>query len=338
VAVAGAAAWRQLGQTPAGAAAADATPAAASAARAGATRVVATQAATDTVAAPALPMRLLGQTGQKVTIFGLGGASAKTPLQNGPHEAAVAIVERALELGVNYFDTAYTYGNGRSERAIGEVVKTRRKDMFLTSKSDQRGYDGAMRELEGSLKRLQTDHLDLWQMHRASLHDRDTEPAFAENGVIKALQKAKDEKMVRFVGVTGHHRTDVLADWLKRYPFDTLLATVNAVDLHHEDSFIKNLLPVAQQKKVGVIAMKVPAYGRLLNKEAGVTIQQAMHYSLSQPGVACCIIACDSVAMLEENVAAAQAITTTMDTAAQDTLVAKTAAYWKHASFYRQWT
>jgi aryl-alcohol dehydrogenase-like predicted oxidoreductase len=285
-----------------------------------------------------LPTRLLGQTGERVTIFGLGGASAKTPLQNGPHDVAVAIVDRARQLGVKYFDSAFTYGNGNSERAIGEVAKTHRKEMFLSSKTDQRSYDGAMRELEESLKRLQTDHLDLWQMHRASLPDRDTAPFFAENGAHKALQKARDEKMVRFVGVTGHHRSDVLAEWLRRYPFDTLLATVNAVDVHHGDSFIKNLLPVAQEKKVGVIAMKVPAYGRIINQQAGVTIKHAMHYALSQPGVACCIIACDSVEQVEENVAAARAITTTMSEEEQRALEAKTAAYWQRASFYRRWT
>jgi aryl-alcohol dehydrogenase-like predicted oxidoreductase len=297
-------------------------------------------AATPAVAstAPALPMRVLGQTGQKVTIFGLGGASAKTPLSNGPHEAAVSIVERALNLGVNYFDTATTYGNGKSERAVGEIAKSRRKEMFIASKTDLRDYDGAMRELEASLKRLQTDHLDVWQMHRASLPERDTEPFFGTNGAMKALQKAKDEKMVRFVGVTGHHRSDVLADWLQRYPFDTLLATINAVDVHQDDSFIKSLLPVATQKKVGVIAMKVPAYGRLLNQSAGVTMSDAMHYSLSQPGVATCIIACDSIEQLEENVAIARSINGPMEAEAKTALEAKTAAYWQRASFYRRWT
>ncbi|HEX8235766.1 MAG TPA: aldo/keto reductase [Abditibacteriaceae bacterium] len=289
-------------------------------------------------ASPALPMRVLGQTGQKVTVFGLGGASSKTPLSNGPHEAAVAIVERALNLGVNYFDSATTYGNGKSERAIGEVAKSRRKEMFIASKTDLRDYDGAMRELEESLKRLQTDHLDVWQMHRASLPERDTEPFFGTNGAMKALQKAKDEKMVRFVGVSGHHRSDVLADWLQRYPFDTLLASINAADVHQEDSFIKRLLPVAQQKKVGVIAMKVPAYGRLINPEAGVTIRDAMHYSLSQAGVACCIIACDTITQLEENVATARTIDGPMEAAAQTALEAKTADYWQRASFYRRWT
>jgi aryl-alcohol dehydrogenase-like predicted oxidoreductase len=291
-----------------------------------------------TIPGATIPMRVLGQTGQRVSIFGLGGASARTPLFNGPQEEAVKIIERALDLGVTYFDTATTYGDGKSETALGEVAARRRKEMFLATKSDARDYEGAMRELEASLKRLKTDHLDLWQQHRASLPDRDTTPFFAENGAHKALQKAKDEKIVRFVGVTGHHRSDVLAEWLKRFAFDTLLNTVNAVDVHQEDSMIKNLLPVAQEKKVGVIAMKVPAYGRLLNADAGVTMQKAMHYSLSQPGVATCIIACDSVQMLEENVAAARAINGPMSHADQRALEEATKGYFERASFYRRWT
>lgn len=286
-----------------------------------------------------LPTRELGATGARVTIFGLGGASSKTPLSNGPHEEAVKLVARALDLGINYFDSATTYGEGKSETALGEVARTRRKEMFLATKSDARSYDGAMRELEASLKRLQTDHLDLWQQHRASLDERDSRPFFAANGAHRALQKARDEKMVRFVGVTGHHRSDVLADWLKRFDFDTLLASVNAADVHQDDSFIKNLLPVAVERKVGVIAMKVPAYGRLLNKDSNVGIGSLMHYALSQPNVATCIIACDTVAMLEENVAAARAITAPMSSEAQRALEAKTGEYWRQqrAGFYRGW-
>ncbi len=286
---------------------------------------------------PALPTRFLGQTGQRVTIFGLGGASSQTPLSNGPHDEAVAIVERALALGVSYFDTASSYGDGKSEKAIGEVAKKHRAQMTIASKTGERTYDGAMRELEASLKRLQTDHLDVWLMHHVSLPDRDTAPAFAANGAIKALEKAKAEKMVRFAGVSGHHRTDVLAEWLRRYRFDMTLMPINAVDRHNRDSFIETVLPVARERKIGVVAMKIPAYGRLLRPEKGVGMREAFAYSLSQPGVAGGIIACDSIAMLEENVAAARAFAS-LDSGAQSALEAKTVSYWQQASFYRRWT
>lgn len=119
-----------------------------------------------------LPARILGRTGEQVTLLGLGGASTRTPLSNGRREEAIAIVERALALGINYFDTAATYGT--SEDYLGEVASRRRKDMFLATKSDERTRDGAWRELERSLRRLRTDYIDLWQMHRASLPERDT--------------------------------------------------------------------------------------------------------------------------------------------------------------------
>ena len=285
--------------------------------------------------ASGLPTRILGKTGEKVTIFGLGGASGKTPLLQGPQDQAVAIIERALELGVNYFDTAVSYGEGRSETALGEVVKTRRREMFLCSKTGERTYDGAMRDLETSLQRLQTDHLDLWQMHAVSLHNRDTVPAFGPNGALKALERAKSEKIVRFGGVSGHHRSDVLRDWLARFDFDTLLIALNAADVHHGDSLIKGVLPLAQRQKIGVIAMKIPAYGQILQQ---ISMREAMNYSLSLPGVACGIIACDSIAMLEQNVAAAKATTRVLSANEMRAIEAKTASGAAQASFYRRWT
>lgn len=284
-----------------------------------------------------LATRPLGQTGKRISIFGLGGASAKTPLSNGPHESAVAIVERALALGVTYFDTASSYGNGKSERAIGEVAAKHRARMTIASKTSERSYDGAMRELEASLKRLQTDHLDVWLMHHVSLTERDTQPAFGVNGAVKALEKAVAEKMVRFAGVSGHHSTEVLADWLRRHPFDVVLMPINAVDKHHSDSFIERVLPVARERKVGVVAMKIPAYGKLLRPNDGVGIREALAYTLSQPGLAGGIIACDSIEMLEQNVAAARDFTA-LDAKDLAALEAKTAFYWESASFYRDWT
>ncbi len=291
-----------------------------------------------TAANATIPQQALGKTGRKVTIFGLGGSSAKTPLSNGQRDASLAIINRALELGVSYFDTAHNYNT--SEEYLGEIVKTRRQDMFLTSKSDGRTRDAAWRDLELSLKRLQTDYLDLWQMHHVSLTDRDTDPAFSKDGAIKALEEAKAQKLVRLVGVTGHHDPFVLAEWLRRYPFDTLLAAINACDVHHPNSFIKNLLPVAKERKVPVIAMKIPAYGKILNPTAGITMKEAMHYSLSQEGVVTCVIGCDDVKMLEENVAAAKAFTGSLSKASLKKIEQATAGYWKEqqAMFYREWT
>ena len=161
-----------------------------------------------------MPERPLGKTGYKVRIFSLGGqATLEKP---GTHDESIAIVNRAIDLGVNYIDTAAAYGrdrtvegkprwepNGISQTYIGEVMKTRRKEVFLASKTDDRTRDGSLRLLEQSLKLLKTDHLDLWQLHNVQ-RDEQLDQIFGKDGAIEALQKARDQKMVRFLGITGH--------------------------------------------------------------------------------------------------------------------------------------
>jgi len=135
--------------------------------------------------ADTMPERLLGNTGESVPIFGLGGASAKTPLSKSDREAeAVAIVQRALELGVRYFDTAPTYGP--SEDYLGKVLPSYRSQILLTSKTKARDRDGAWRELERSLQRLNTDYLDFWQLHIVSF-DSEFDTIFSTSGAIKAV-------------------------------------------------------------------------------------------------------------------------------------------------------
>lgn len=280
-----------------------------------------------------IPTRTLGGTGEEVSVFGLGGGVKQ--FRDDRRDEAVVLLNRALDLGINYFDTAASYGP--SEEYFGVVVPKRRKEMFLATKTTRRTRDGAWRDLERSLKRLGTDYLDLWQMHGVAVPERDTTVAFGRNGAIRALEEAKAQKLVRFGGVTGHHRTDVLAEWLRRYPFETLLAVVNACDVHHADSFIKKLLPVAQERGVAVIAMKVPAYGKVLNPSAGIGMREAMYYALSQPGVANCIIASDSLAMLEQNVALAKRFRPLSKTQLAQ-IETRTASYWQEAVFYREWS
>jgi len=180
----------------------------------------------------AMPTRNLGRTGYRVGIFGLGGqATIEKPDME---EQAVAIINRAIDLGVNYIDTAAAYGREQmwSQRYIGRVMKERRREVFLTSKTHRRNYDESMRLLETSLKLLHTDHLDLWQLHNVSRTEQ-LDQIFAQDGAIHALEKAKREKVVRHVGITGHADPFVLADGLRRYRFDTVLMAVNAADRHH---------------------------------------------------------------------------------------------------------
>ena len=279
------------------------------------------------VTAHAMPTRNLGRTGYKTGIFSLGGQAA---LERGNNESiAVPIVERALDLGVNYIDTSSIYGGPErwSERYVGQVMKRRRGEAFLASKTKERTRDASLRMLEKSLALLNTDHLDLWQLHDVG-EPQDVEAIFAKGGAMEALLEAREQKMVRYLGVTGHFRPEPLVEAIRRHPFDAILMAVNAADRHHF-SFMDTLLPLAVEKQMGIIGMKVPARGRLLQtwnppplenqqhswegaviaKTPGtLTMREAMYYSLSLP-VSTVIIGCDTLHQLEENLALARDFT-----------------------------
>jgi predicted aldo/keto reductase-like oxidoreductase len=245
----------------------------------------------------ALPTRPLGRTGHQVGIFSLGGQA--TLEQSGTAEESVAIINRALDLGVNYIDTAAAYGRGQSERYIGAVMKVRRKEVFLASKTHSRSYSGCMRLLEESLKNLQTDHLDLWQLHNVRTQD-DLNRIFAPDGAIKALEKARDEGTVRFLGITGHYDPFVLKKAIQEYPFDTVLMSLNAADKHNK-SFMDNLLPVAVERKMGIIGMKIPARGRIFRHDGITSMEPAMRYVLTLP-VSTIIVGISTMQELEEDI------------------------------------
>ncbi len=204
-----------------------------------------------------MPLRPLGKTGYKVGIYSLGGQAAiETP---GKEELSVKIINRAIDLGINYIDTAAAYGRaggsvtkenatGQSERNMGQVMKYRRKEVFLATKTNDRTYDGSMRLLEKSLKNLQTDHIDLWQIHNLRAAELENiDKFFAADGVVKAMEKARDQKIVKFLGITGHESPAVLKAMAERYPFDNVLVAINAADKHF-DPFIEKFLPVANEK------------------------------------------------------------------------------------------
>src|SRR5579863_9803302 len=275
----------------------------------------------------AMPTRNLGKTGYKVGIFSLGGQAS---IERGHNEdVAVPIIEKALDLGVNYIDTSSIYGGPErwSEQYVGKVMKHRRGEAFLATKTKERTREGSMRMIETSLKLLQTDHVDLWQLHDIGTMT-DINEIFAKGGAMEALLDAREQKMVRYLGITGHYRPDALIEAIHRYPFDTILMAVNAADPHHF-SFSEQLLPLAVEKQMGIIGMKVPARGRLLSTwtpppieeqkhmwegmvpapTAGtLNMRQAMYYSLTLP-VSTVIIGCDSIAQLEENVNLAREFT-----------------------------
>lgn len=277
--------------------------------------------------------RSLGRTGLTLPVLGLGGSAS--PLSKPGQEAeAIAIIERSLELGVRYFDTAANYGP--SEERLGKVLPARRADVVIASKTSARDRDRAWRQLEQSLTRLQTDYLDVWQFH-ALTHAWDIDTILNEqNGAIRAAQEAQDQGIVKHLGITGHHNPGIIAQALSRYPFDLALIPVNAADKHTPEPFIAGVLPAAQRDGVGVVAMKVPAYGRLFENGVLNGMGEAMGYALSQPGVSVCAIAAENLAQLEDNVQAAKRFAPLSD-ADLAAIESRTASVWQDSSFFRKW-
>jgi aryl-alcohol dehydrogenase-like predicted oxidoreductase len=241
-----------------------------------------------------LPTRLLGRTGHRATLLGLGGEGVLRTHGRGPEAARV--INRALDQGVNYCDTAPAYAS--SMDYYGAALGERRNEIFLASKTSERSRDGSLRLLDDSLKRLRTDHLDLWQLHDLRTTS-DLDRIFAKGGAIEALVQAKADGRVRHLGLTGHHDPAILLDGMRRFAFDTVLVALNAAD-RHRLPFITTVLADAQRRGMGVIAMKVYAQGALLGPD-GLTTAEALGYVLSLPGVSHAIIGCSTPAEVDAN-------------------------------------
>lgn len=243
---------------------------------------------------PQVDRKPFGSTGMEVSILGLGLGSAFTKPNEDNPEQAQAILERALDFGVNYWDTARAYGN--SEVMIAPVVERRRKEIFLVSKTGNKDYDGFMRDLEISLKNLKTDHLDLYHLHNFQPQKGD-ENAKSREGAYKAALKAKEQGVIKNFGVTGHSGTAILIEVINAYNPDVLLTTLPAnrpEDGRYEDQ----LLPLAVSKKMGVVAMKAVRHVRNSDLPPGELIR----YAMSLPGVCTTIVGVGEIDHLESNV------------------------------------
>jgi predicted aldo/keto reductase-like oxidoreductase len=210
---------------------------------------------------------------------------------------AAAVVNRAIDLGVNYIDTGHGYGH--SERKIGLVMAERRNEVYLATKSNSRDRSGMEADIEESLRRLQTDRLDCVQIHDLG-DEKELAQITGANGALKAIEKFRRDGSVRFVGVTGHRNPEILAKALEAYPFDTLLTALGAMHAAVRP-FYETVMPVARERGVGVLAMKVMAYGWL-----GETAEKAVRFALSLAGVSAGVVGVDDIAELEQDVKAAQ--------------------------------
>lgn len=210
----------------------------------------------------------------------------------------------------------------------------RRKEVFLATKTGERSYDGTMRQVEKSLARLKTDHLNLYQLHDMQTME-DLKQVLSEDGAIKALEQLKSEKVILNMGITGHKDLALLLQAIKEYPFDCLLFSLNAGDPHYR-AFKQELLPEAVRQNLGVIAMKVTAVGRIFRKEGIATMEQAFGYTLTHP-VSTAIIGISTMAELEENVRIAREFKPFTEEEINH-LETLTAPYAEEANFFKhQW-
>ena len=244
-----------------------------------------------------VPTRVFGKTGESLTVIGQAGG--RFPLCT--FEEAKAITLRAYELGVNYFDNAHGYWNGRSEEVFGEVLPQFRKDVFITTKSTKRTRKGAEKELDLSLKRLKTDYLDLWQIHAVGEMD-EVDQIFAPGGAIEAFEAAKKAGKCRFIGFTGHRDPHVHLAMLERYEgYDTILMPLHPADPSYL-SFEELVLPVAVERDLGIQGMKALANAKLLQS---LSVRQCIQYVLSLP-IHCLAVGCTTIGQIEDDVRVAR--------------------------------
>jgi predicted aldo/keto reductase-like oxidoreductase len=242
-----------------------------------------------------IPKRTLGKTGADVTIFGLGGEGVLRT--TGYEREAYDLINRAIDLGINYFESARAYSG--SESYYGRSLRERRKEIFLTSKSHARNKKGALLHLQETLGNMKTDHLDLWQVHDVRT-EKEMEEIFGPNGALEAFVEAKKKGLVRFVGVTGHHDPLITKQCLQQFDFDTVLIPVNPAEPAYKN-YLTEVIPPAKKKGMGIVGMKVYFRGFADKLPWFETMEPFFRFALSQP-ITTAVIGCDDVEQLEENV------------------------------------
>ncbi|HZS05950.1 MAG TPA: aldo/keto reductase [Blastocatellia bacterium] len=253
-----------------------------------------------------IPLRELGRTGAQVSAIGLGGYHLGTIKDD---KKAIWLVHEAIDDGITFLDNAWEYHDGRSEELMGRAICDRRDRVFLMTKVCTHGRDRheAMRQLEDSLRRLKTDHLDLWQVHEV-VYDNDPDRHFAPGGVIEALEEARAAGKVRFVGFTGHKDPAIHLKMLAHdYPFDTCQLPLNCFDATFR-SFAEQVLPELSRRGIAALGMKSLGGGGEMVKTGAVTAAEALRYAMSLP-VATTVSGMDSLEVLRQNLEVARGFT-----------------------------
>jgi uncharacterized protein len=244
-----------------------------------------------------MPYRTLGSTGEAVSLLGIGGYHIGVASLS--DEQSIALMRRAVDEGVNFFDNAWDYTGGRSERLMGKALKDGYRDqVFLMTKVLDRSRQGAQQQLEDSLRRLDVDVIDLWQIHSVQ-NPRDAQSVY-EDGALDVAAKARDEGKVRFIGFTGHVQPEGHLAMLERgFDFATVQMPLSVFD-HHYHSFAGQVLPKLQEKKMGAIAMKVLGGRGQILAPGNLSAEEALHYAMNLP-IATVVSGMDTIQRLEEN-------------------------------------
>jgi aryl-alcohol dehydrogenase-like predicted oxidoreductase len=245
-----------------------------------------------------VPRRPMGKTGVEVSYLGLGGYHLGTVKEQ---QMIDRIVNESIDAGVNFFDNAWEYHDGRSEEVLGQALKGKRDKVIVMTKVCTHGRDQnvAMRQLEDSLRRLQTDHLDVWQIHEV-VYWNDPDLIFAPNGAAEALAKAKQQGKVRFVGFTGHKDPRIHLKMLAHnFPFDTVQMPLNCFDATFR-SFEQSVLPELNRRGIAPFGMKSFGGSGEMLRHGDVTPKEALGYAMSLP-VAVTISGVDTLEVLHQN-------------------------------------
>ncbi len=274
-----------------------------------------------------LPKRPLGKTGEEISMLGLGGEGILRT--HDQEEEAVALIRRALDLGITYFESARAYAS--SESYYGMALQERRRDIFLASKSHERNGDGALKHLEVTLKNMKTDFLDLWMIHDVR-SPKDVEQIFAPRGAIKAFEAAKRNKLARFIGISGHRNPTILSRAIDLFPFDVVLMPVNPAEPHYW-SFLEAVLPKAVDKGMGILGMKTLSRGVCARIFGDESIETFLRFALTQ-SISAAVVGCETIDQLEMNVRIARSFQP-MDQQEQNVLISRVKSYSRELMYYK---
>jgi predicted aldo/keto reductase-like oxidoreductase len=273
------------------------------------------------------PRRLLGKTGEQISILGLGGEGILRTYDR--KKEAVSLIHRAIDLGINYFESARAYAG--SESYYGLALRERRKEVFLASKSHERTAEGAVKHLETTLKNMYTEFLDLWMVHDVrSVNDLDL--IFGPKGAIKAFEEAQRHKMVKWIGISGHRNPGILSRAIDLFPFDAVLIPINPAECHYQ-SFLDEILPMAKEKGIGILGMKIFSRGVCFKILESEPAEKFLRFALAQP-ISAAVVGCETIEQLEMNARIARSFQP-MTKKEQEMIIDKVKYYARELTYYK---